>query len=65
MVVPKIFQMTRIYNNIFHSKALHNIPALGFLVCKETIWQPWRRLPSKKPVHGFAKETGLGDQMSL
>jgi hypothetical protein len=27
--------------NIFHSKALPNIPKLGFLVWKYTIWQPW------------------------
>jgi hypothetical protein len=36
---PKILLMTRIYNNIFHSKVLHIIPKLGFLVRKETIWQ--------------------------
>jgi hypothetical protein len=28
----KIFPMTRIYNNIFLSKVLKNIPNLGFLV---------------------------------
>jgi hypothetical protein len=26
----------------FQSKALQNLPKLGFLVWKETIWQPWR-----------------------
>jgi hypothetical protein len=37
----KIYQITRMYNNIFHSKVLQNKPKLGFLVSKETIWQPW------------------------
>jgi hypothetical protein len=36
----KIFQMTRIYNNNFHSNVLQSILKLGFLVSKETIWQP-------------------------
>jgi hypothetical protein len=27
--------------SIFHSKALQNLPKLGFLVWKQTIWQPW------------------------
>jgi hypothetical protein len=29
------------YTSIFHSKALHNLPKLGFLVWKQTIWQRW------------------------
>jgi hypothetical protein len=29
------------YINIFRSKALQNLPKLGFLVWKQTIWQPW------------------------
>jgi hypothetical protein len=29
------------YSSIFHSKALQNLPKLGFLVWKQTIWQPW------------------------
>jgi hypothetical protein len=28
------------YTNIFHSKALQNLPKWGFLVWKNTIWQP-------------------------
>jgi hypothetical protein len=40
----KIFQMDKMYNNIFHSKVLHNIPKLVVLVWKETIWQPWSEL---------------------
>jgi hypothetical protein len=31
------------YTNIFHSKALQNLPKVGFLVWKHTIWQPWWR----------------------
>jgi hypothetical protein len=39
----KIFQVTIKYTIIFHSKALKNLPKLGFLVWKQTIWQPcWR-----------------------
>jgi hypothetical protein len=37
----KIFQITTIYNNISPHKILLNIPKLGFLVWKETIWHPW------------------------
>jgi hypothetical protein len=29
------------YTKIFHSKALQNLPKSGFLVWKQTIWQPW------------------------
>jgi hypothetical protein len=36
----KLFQMVIKYTNIFDSKALQNIPKLGFLVRKYTIWQP-------------------------
>jgi hypothetical protein len=28
----------------FYSKTLQNLPKLGFLVWKQTIWQPWRAL---------------------
>jgi hypothetical protein len=28
------------YTNIFHSKTLQNFPKFGFLVWKQTIWQP-------------------------
>jgi hypothetical protein len=37
----KIFQKVIKYNNIFYCKALHILPKLGFLVLKQTIWQPW------------------------
>jgi hypothetical protein len=42
-IVPNgynILQMIIKYNNIFHSKAIQNLPKLGFLVWKQTIWQP-------------------------
>jgi hypothetical protein len=29
------------YINIFQSKALQNLPKLGFLIRKVPIWQPW------------------------
>jgi hypothetical protein len=40
------------YTYLFHSKTLQNLPELGFLVLKQTIWQPcmWRaRTRSKSP----------------
>jgi hypothetical protein len=46
--LPRNYQMAVMsskwtYNisNLFHSKALHNYPKLGFLVWKYIIWQPW------------------------
>jgi hypothetical protein len=30
------------YTKIFHSKTHQNLPKFGFLVWKQTIWQPWR-----------------------
>jgi hypothetical protein len=39
-ICHKIFQMIIKCNNIFHSKALQNLPKLGLLVWKQTIWQP-------------------------
>jgi hypothetical protein len=29
------------YTNIVHCKTLQNLPKFGFLVRKQTIWQPW------------------------
>jgi hypothetical protein len=43
LIIPnrhKILQTTIKYNNIVHSKALQNVPESGFLVWKQTIWQP-------------------------
>jgi hypothetical protein len=34
-----MFQMAIKYINIFQSEALQNLPKLGFLVWKKTIWQ--------------------------
>jgi hypothetical protein len=36
----KIDQMATKYTNIFHCKTLKMLSKLGFLVSKETIWQP-------------------------
>jgi hypothetical protein len=36
--------MEREYTNLFYSKALQNLPDLGFLVWKYTIWQPCKLL---------------------
>jgi hypothetical protein len=38
-----MFQMAIVdfYNNLFHSKALQNLPKLGFFVWKYTMWQHW------------------------
>jgi hypothetical protein len=37
----KMDQMVIKYTKIFRSKTLQNLPKLGFLVGKQTIWQPW------------------------
>jgi hypothetical protein len=34
------FQMAIEFTNLFHSKALKNLPKLGFLLRKYAIWQP-------------------------
>jgi hypothetical protein len=36
----KIYPMAIEYSKIFHSNTLQNLPKLGFLVSKRTIWQP-------------------------
>jgi hypothetical protein len=36
-----LFQMTTECTNIFHSKALKNLPKFEFFDRKYTIWQPW------------------------
>jgi hypothetical protein len=41
MVVKYSKRPEYMYNKNFHSKVLKNIPQLGFLVRKETFWQPW------------------------
>jgi hypothetical protein len=35
------------YTYIFHSKPIPNLPKLGFLVRKYTIWQPWHTVMVK------------------
>jgi hypothetical protein len=42
--VHKIYQIVLKHTNVFHSKALQNIPKFGYLVWKQTIWQPCSRL---------------------
>jgi hypothetical protein len=37
----KIDQMAIKCTSNFHCKTLQNLPKLVFLVCKQTIWQPW------------------------
>jgi hypothetical protein len=39
----KIFEMAIKYSNNFQSKVHQNLPKLGLLVWKCTIWQPWSR----------------------
>jgi hypothetical protein len=39
--ISQISVMAIKYINIFPSEALKIVPKLGFLVLKETIWQPW------------------------
>jgi hypothetical protein len=59
--------MTIKYASIFHFKALQNIPKSGFLVLKQTIWQPcsWQSkqvfkkffLLSDRMLRAFYKQT--------
>jgi hypothetical protein len=44
--IHKIFQMAVKCIYIFHSDTLKIFPKLGFLVWKQTIWQPWLELCS-------------------
>jgi hypothetical protein len=46
MTVCKTLQITIKYTSIFYSKVLQNLPKLGFLVWKQTIWQPWSDHPA-------------------
>jgi hypothetical protein len=39
--VYKIYQLATKYTNIFRCKTLWNLPNLGHLAWKYTIWQPW------------------------
>jgi hypothetical protein len=45
----KIFQMAEKYFNVFQSRTLQILPKFGFLVWKETIWQPWSRENRETP----------------
>jgi hypothetical protein len=42
------------YAKIFHCKTLQNFPNLGFLVRKQTIWQPWSAVEKR----GLTKLSG-------
>jgi hypothetical protein len=50
------------YTNIFHCKTLQNLPKFGFLVLKQTIWQPWLQrlrcinLQQNKKLNVFLKQ---------
>jgi hypothetical protein len=57
-----IYQMVRMaieYNKLFHSKALQNLPKLGFLVWQYTIWQPWLR-----PSSAFREQIWLANRVT-
>jgi hypothetical protein len=41
---PKIYHLY----NIFQSETVKFFPKLGFLVGKQTIWQPWKEWQQKK-----------------
>jgi hypothetical protein len=49
--VCKIVQMAIKYFNLIPSRALQNLPKLGLLVWKETIWQPCCRDKSKEALY--------------
>jgi hypothetical protein len=58
----KILQMTIKYTSIFHSKALQNLPKLGFLVWKQTIWQPWISWGTVACLHSASKIGTLSER---
>jgi hypothetical protein len=43
----KMDQVSIKYTNFFHCKTIQNLPKFGFLVGKQTIWQPWDGLWGK------------------
>jgi hypothetical protein len=47
----KMDQVSIKYTNIFHCKTLQNLPKLGCLVWKRTIWQPCRRCKTRLVWH--------------
>jgi hypothetical protein len=51
-----MFQKVMKYDNIFYSKALQILPQLGFLVWKQTIWQPWWARVKPRKTWKFAAE---------
>jgi hypothetical protein len=55
------------YTKIFHSKTLQNLPKLGFLVLKQTIWQPWfERFKKVRTVESISSRmTGSGEFSSI
>jgi hypothetical protein len=52
----KIYQMAIKYTNNIHCNTLQNLPKLGFLVWKYSIWQSWR---------AFDRLTDFSKQVSL
>jgi hypothetical protein len=45
------------YTIIFYCKTLQNLPKFGFLVGKQTIWQPWSEATNELEVnHSFIQE---------
>jgi hypothetical protein len=39
------------HTNVFHCRTLQNVPNFGFLVWKQTLWQPWLQLQHNSLVH--------------
>jgi hypothetical protein len=65
----KIDQMVIKYTNIFNCKTLQNLPKLGFLVWKQTIWQPWWPAAEERTASAFGWFIGrlqnIGQKWSL
>jgi hypothetical protein len=60
-----MYQMVITLKNIFQSKAFQNLPKyLGYLVCKQTIWQPWFQTKFVEIQSRSPKKTRIKVQMS-
>jgi hypothetical protein len=77
--VCKIFEMAIKFTNIFRCKTLQNLPKLGFLVWKYTIWQSCEdpifsltrtcsrknRMPSRNTIFDLQASTGISYTISM
>jgi hypothetical protein len=61
----KLYQMNINYTSKIHCRTLKNIPKFGFLVRKNTIWQPWRQALSVPEINFFHQKRGSKEQQKM